>query len=86
MSRFGRWLGALKRPGIPDDCEPLSRPRLWVTLGTVSYGVVAVLQSVLDAVRNIDYEVLVAVGPEGDYHGQMSGMTLCAVSSSHLPR
>jgi len=46
--------------------ERPTRPRLYVTLGTVSYGAVPVLQAVLDASRTIDCEVLVTVGPKGD--------------------
>ena len=42
------------------------RPRLYVTLGTVSYGAVHVLRAVLDAARTVDCEVLVTVGPAGD--------------------
>ena len=42
------------------------RPRVYLTLGTVSFGAVEVLRRALDDLETLDVDVLVAVGPEGD--------------------
>ena len=42
------------------------RPRVYLTLGTVSFGAVEVLRRSLDDLATLDVDVLVAVGPEGD--------------------
>ena len=42
------------------------RPRVYVTLGTVSFGAVEVLRRALDDLAELDVDVLVSVGPEGD--------------------
>ena len=51
-------------PGWLD--EPKVRPRIYLTLGTVSFGAVEVLQRALDDVADLDVDILVTVGPEGD--------------------
>ena len=51
-------------PGWLD--EPKVRPRIYLTLGTVSFGAVEVLQRALDEVADLDVDILVTVGPEGD--------------------
>ncbi len=51
-------------PGWLD--EVANRPRIYLTLGTVAYGAVAVLQRVLAAVNDLDVDVLVAAGPDAD--------------------
>jgi UDP:flavonoid glycosyltransferase YjiC (YdhE family) len=43
-----------------------TRPRVYVTLGTVSFGAVEVLRRAVLATAAHDVDVLVAVGPEGD--------------------
>jgi UDP:flavonoid glycosyltransferase YjiC (YdhE family) len=45
---------------------PRERPRVYLTLGTVSFGAVEVLRRALDDLATLDVDVLVAVGPEGD--------------------
>jgi hypothetical protein len=45
---------------------PATRPRVYLTLGTVSFGAVEVLQRALGEISATDVEVLVTVGPEGD--------------------
>ena len=45
---------------------PPERPRVYVTLGTVSFGAVEVLRRALDDLARLDVDVLVSVGPEGD--------------------
>ena len=42
------------------------RPRVYVTLGTVSFGAVGVLRNVVEALAERPVAALVAVGPEGD--------------------
>jgi UDP:flavonoid glycosyltransferase YjiC (YdhE family) len=46
--------------------EPKSCPRVYLTLGTVSFGAVEVLRRALDELAQLEVEVLVAVGPDGD--------------------
>ena len=46
--------------------SPPSRPRVYLTLGTVSFGAVEVLRRALAGIAALDVDVLVAVGPEGD--------------------
>jgi UDP:flavonoid glycosyltransferase YjiC (YdhE family) len=46
--------------------EPQGRPRVYVTLGTVSFGAVEVLRRALDDLAGLDVDVLVSVGPDGD--------------------
>jgi UDP:flavonoid glycosyltransferase YjiC (YdhE family) len=45
---------------------PKSRPRVYITLGTVSFGAVEVLSRAVDEIADLDVDLLVAVGPEGD--------------------
>ena len=45
---------------------PRSRPRVYLTLGTVSFGAVEVLRRAVDEIAGLDVDLLVAVGPEGD--------------------
>lgn len=45
---------------------PRTRPRVYLTLGTVSYGAVEVLIRAITEIAPLNVEVLVAVGPEGD--------------------
>jgi hypothetical protein len=45
---------------------PKSRPRVYLTLGTVSFGAVEVLSRAVNEISSLDLELLVAVGPEGD--------------------
>ena len=54
-SELPRWLA-----------EPKTRPRIYLTLGTVSFGAVEVLRRVIEETASLDLDVLVAVGPEGD--------------------
>lgn len=42
------------------------RPRVYLTLGTVSYGATHALEAALDVLDDRDVDVLVVVGPEGD--------------------
>ena len=42
------------------------RPRVYLTLGTVSFGAIEVLRQALAGIAPLDVEVLVAVGPDGD--------------------
>ena len=51
-------------PGWLD--EPKTRPRIYLTLGTVSFGAVEVLSRALGEIADLDVDILVAVGPEGD--------------------
>ncbi len=46
--------------------EPGPRPRVYLTLGTVSFGAVDVLRRAASEIATLDVELLVAVGPEGD--------------------
>ena len=53
--------------GVPDWLEePKTRPRIYLTLGTVSFGAVEVLQRALGEIADLDVDLLVTVGPEGD--------------------
>lgn len=45
---------------------PKNRPRVYLTLGTVSFGAVEVLSRVVNEISRLDVDLLVAVGPEGD--------------------
>lgn len=42
------------------------RPRVYLTLGTVSFGAVEVLTRAIAEIADLDVDVLVAIGPEGD--------------------
>ncbi|HEY5783897.1 MAG TPA: glycosyltransferase [Microlunatus sp.] len=42
------------------------RPRVYLTLGTVSFGAVEVLRRAASEIASLDVDLLVAVGPEGD--------------------
>ena len=42
------------------------RPRVYLTLGTVSFGAVEVLSRAIDEIAPLDVEILVTVGPEGE--------------------
>ena len=60
---------AYRDPGTPVPdwlLAPPERPRVYVTLGTVSFGAVEVLRRALDDLAELDVDVLVSVGPEGD--------------------
>jgi len=43
-----------------------SRPAIYLTLGTVSFGAVDVIRRAVDQLAGLDVDVLVAVGPEGE--------------------
>ena len=45
---------------------PRTRPRVYLTLGTVSFGAVEVLSRAISEISDLDVDLLVAVGPEGD--------------------
>lgn len=45
---------------------PRSRPRVYLTLGTVAFGAVEVLRRALDDLAMLEVDVLVVVGPDGD--------------------
>ncbi|MET0965837.1 MAG: glycosyltransferase, partial [Nakamurella sp.] len=45
---------------------PATRPRVYLTLGTVSFGAVDVLRRAVTEIATLDIDVLVAVGPQGD--------------------
>jgi hypothetical protein len=45
---------------------PGHRPRVYLTLGTVSFGAVDVLRRAASEIAGLDVELLVAVGPDGD--------------------
>jgi UDP:flavonoid glycosyltransferase YjiC (YdhE family) len=45
---------------------PRTRPRVYLTLGTVSFGAVEVLSRAITEIAPLDVEILVAVGPEGE--------------------
>jgi UDP:flavonoid glycosyltransferase YjiC (YdhE family) len=42
------------------------RPRVLLTLGTVAYGAVGAMRTALDGLLQLDVDVLVVVGPDGD--------------------
>jgi UDP:flavonoid glycosyltransferase YjiC (YdhE family) len=46
--------------------SPRTRPRVYLTLGTVSFGAVEVLSRAIDEIAPLDVDVLVTVGPEGE--------------------
>lgn len=46
--------------------EPGTRPRVYLTLGTVSFGAVETLSRAVADLAQLEVDVLVAVGPEGD--------------------
>ncbi|MGZ8737920.1 MAG: glycosyltransferase [Nocardioides sp.] len=46
--------------------EPVRRPRVLLTLGTVAYEAVHVIRTALDGLLEHDVEVLVVLGPQGD--------------------
>jgi UDP:flavonoid glycosyltransferase YjiC (YdhE family) len=50
-----RWLSAAR-----------TRPRVYLTLGTVSFGAVEVLSRAISEIAPLDVDILVAVGPEGE--------------------
>jgi UDP:flavonoid glycosyltransferase YjiC (YdhE family) len=45
---------------------PRTRPRIYLTLGTVSFGAVEVLSRAIAEIAPLDVDVLVTVGPEGE--------------------
>jgi UDP:flavonoid glycosyltransferase YjiC (YdhE family) len=45
---------------------PRTRPRVYLTLGTVSFGAVEVLSRAISEIAPLDVDILVAVGPEGE--------------------
>jgi UDP:flavonoid glycosyltransferase YjiC (YdhE family) len=45
---------------------PRTRPRIYLTLGTVSFGAVEVLSRAMTEIAPLDVDILVAVGPEGE--------------------
>jgi UDP:flavonoid glycosyltransferase YjiC (YdhE family) len=45
---------------------PRTRPRVYITLGTVSFGAVEVLSRAVAEIAAFDVDVLVTVGPEGE--------------------
>jgi len=59
---FSETIGA-----VPDWLTgPRARPRVYVTLGTVSFGAVEVLRRAVAEIASLDVDVLVAVGPQRD--------------------
>jgi hypothetical protein len=46
--------------------DPGPRPRVYLTLGTVSFGAVEILRRAASEIATLDVDLLVAVGPEGD--------------------
>jgi hypothetical protein len=59
------WRAAGARlPGWLD--KPATCPRVYLTLGTVSYGAVEILRRTALEIAALDVELLVAVGPDGD--------------------
>src|SRR5215211_3578296 len=53
--------------GVPGWLRsPRTRPRVYLTLGTVSFGAVEVLSRAISEIAPFDVEILVAVGPEGE--------------------
>ena len=46
--------------------DPGPRPRVYLTLGTVSFGAVEILRRTASEIATLDVDLLVAVGPEGD--------------------
>ncbi|ABW14920.1 protein of unknown function DUF1205 [Parafrankia sp. EAN1pec] len=63
--RSTAWAGA-QAPVPGWLTAPAERPRVYVTLGTVSFGAVEVIRAVVDDLAALDVDVLVAAGPEGD--------------------
>ena len=52
---------------LPDWlAEPAQRPRVLLTLGTVAYEAVHVIRTALDGLLELDVDVLVVLGPQGD--------------------
>jgi len=45
---------------------PRSRPAIYLTLGTISFGAVEVIRRAVDQIAGLDVDLLVAVGPQGD--------------------
>jgi UDP:flavonoid glycosyltransferase YjiC (YdhE family) len=45
---------------------PRTRPRVYLTLGTVSFGAVEVLSRAIGQIAPLDIDILVTVGPEGE--------------------
>ena len=45
---------------------PRTRPRVYLTLGTVSFGAVEVLGRAIAEIAPLDVDILVTVGPEGE--------------------
>ena len=45
---------------------PRTRPAVYLTLGTVSFGATEVIRRAVDQIAGLDVDVFVAVGPEGD--------------------
>jgi UDP:flavonoid glycosyltransferase YjiC (YdhE family) len=46
--------------------RPADRPRVYLTLGTVSFGAVEVIRRAVEEISALDVDLLVAVGPEGE--------------------
>ncbi|HEU4545883.1 MAG TPA: glycosyltransferase [Microlunatus sp.] len=46
--------------------EPAPRPRVYLTLGTVSFGAVDILRRAASEIAGLEVDLLVAVGPDGD--------------------
>lgn len=46
-----------------------TRPAVYLTLGTVSFGAVEVIRRAVDQIARLDVDLLVAVGPDGDPDG-----------------
>lgn len=52
---------------VPDWLTgPRTRPAVYLTLGTVSFGAVEVIRRAFDQIATLDVDLLVAVGPQGD--------------------
>lgn len=62
--RTSAWSEPVPLPGL--FATPGTRPRVYVTLGTMAFGAVDVLRQAVLETSSHDVDVLVAVGPEGD--------------------
>jgi hypothetical protein len=65
--------------GVPTWLDgPATRPRVYLTLGTVSFGAVEVLSRAIAEIAPLDVDVLVTVGPEGQPCRAWGGAGQCA--------
>ena len=65
--RSARWPTTSPAPEVPAWLiATRTRPRVYLTLGTVSFGAVEVLSRAVAEIAALDVDVLVTVGPEGE--------------------